>query len=43
VKLLLDKGANIEAKNNIGQTAMMKATDAGNTETANLLRERGAH
>jgi ankyrin repeat protein len=43
VLLLLDKGANIEAKDNDGSTALKWATDAGNTETANLLRLKGAH
>jgi ankyrin repeat protein len=43
VKLLLDKGANIDSKDNDGSTALKWAMMAGNTETVNLLRAKGAH
>jgi ankyrin repeat protein len=43
VKLLLEKGANIEAKDNKGETALTMAVSKDKTETAKLLREKGAH
>jgi serine/threonine-protein phosphatase 6 regulatory ankyrin repeat subunit B len=43
VRLLLEKGANIDSKGNDGSTALKWATDAGHTEVVKLLQERGAH
>jgi ankyrin repeat protein len=40
--LLLDRGANIEAKSNDGTTALKLAVGNGKTDAAALLRERGA-
>ncbi len=41
VRLMLDKGARITGKNNLGKLALMVAVHNGHTETAKLLRERG--
>ena len=43
VKLLLDRGADIETKDNNGQTALMLATQSGNTEIVELLLDRDAN
>lgn len=43
VKLLLDKGANIEVKNSDGNTALLLAAWEGHTETAKLLIDRQAN
>jgi ankyrin repeat protein len=42
VALLLEAGANVEAKNPEGQTALMAAARAGGLEAARLLLEAGA-
>lgn len=42
VKLLLDKGANLNAKDSFGVTALFDAASSGNTEGARLLIEKGA-
>ena len=41
-QLLLDKGANINHKNNFGHTALQIAVEHGNEALCNLLIERGA-
>jgi ankyrin repeat protein len=43
VKLLLDKGANINAKDAGGHTTLWWAIHNGDTEVARLLQARGAH
>jgi ankyrin repeat protein len=43
VKLLLNAGADVDAKDNRGTTALMKATREGHKETAKLLLDRGAN
>jgi len=43
VKLLLEKGANIEAKDNDGDTALINAAIKGETEMVKLLLEKGAN
>ena len=42
VQQLLDKGANIEARNKDGHTALMNAANQGKTEVVKLLLEKGA-
>jgi ankyrin repeat protein len=42
VRLLLDKGAKIDAKNNYGQTALAQSAEHGNIEIVRLLLEKGA-
>ena len=42
VKLLLDNGADINAKSNDGDTAIIKASQYGHKETVSFLIERGA-
>ncbi len=42
VRLLVQEGANIEAKNASGRTAFMEAVTFGNIELANILIEYGA-
>ena len=37
-----DKGANIGAKDNLGDTPLTVTTRAGRTEVVKLLREKGA-
>jgi ankyrin repeat protein len=41
--LLLNKGARIEAKDKLGNTALILALGQCNTEIVKLLREKGAH
>jgi ankyrin repeat protein len=41
--LLLANGANINAKNNDGDTALTMATIKSATDVVNLLQEKGAH
>jgi ankyrin repeat protein len=43
VRLLLEMGANIDAMDNKGKTALFYATAYGYTAVANILREKGAH
>ena len=43
VKALLDAGANVNAKNGKGWTALRRAEKHGYSETARILREHGAH
>ena len=43
VKLLLKNGADVNAKNNDGQTALMWASDNGHIEVVRLLLENGAN
>ena len=42
MRLLLDKGADINAKDSKGETALNKAEGRAKSETAKLLRDRGA-
>ena len=42
VKLLLDRGADVNTKTNYGNTALIKAAFYGLTEAATLLLDRGA-
>jgi ankyrin repeat protein len=42
VRLLLDSGANVEARDEEGETPLIQAASFGQTETFNLLLERGA-
>lgn len=42
VKGLLDKGVNVNAKDNLGRTALTEAAYFGHTEVAKLLIDRGA-
>lgn len=41
-KLLLDRGADINAKDNKGQTALKQAKEKGHIDVVNLLRQHGA-
>jgi ankyrin repeat protein len=43
VKLLLERGADINARSNDGTTALILADGNGKTKVAALLRARGAH
>ena len=43
IQPLLDKGANIEARNNDGLTALIVAAVSGQTETVRLLLDKGAN
>ena len=43
VLFLLSKGADVNAKNKIGSTALMYAALKGNTETVKVLLEQGAN
>ena len=43
VQLLLDKGADIDARTELGQTPLMRAAARGKKETAQLLLEKGAN
>lgn len=42
VKALLDKGVNVNAKDNAGRTALTEAAYFGHTEVAKLLLDKGA-
>ena len=42
VKLLIEKGADVDAKDWKGRTALMGAALKGHTETVKLLIEKGA-
>ncbi len=42
VKALLDQGANVNARDSLGFTALMFAAKSGNTSTVKLLLENGA-
>ena len=42
VELLIEKGADVNAKNNDGKTALMIALEKGKYETAELLKRYGA-
>ncbi|MCL6590462.1 MAG: ankyrin repeat domain-containing protein [Firmicutes bacterium] len=42
VKYLIEKGANINEKNNAGQTALMYAAEDGHLEIVKFLMEKGA-
>ena len=42
VKLLLDAGTDVNAKDESGRTALMEATSRGNTDIVQLLKEYGA-
>ena len=42
VKLLIDKGAHVQAKANNGDTALSMAIRSKNTKLVTLLREKGA-
>ena len=42
VKLLLQRGAQVDLQDNVGLTALMWASEAGNVETVQLLLEHGA-
>jgi ankyrin repeat protein len=41
VRLLLEHGADVEAKNNVDKTALQIAADEGHDEVVELLREHG--
>ena len=43
VKILLDAGADINALDRYGQTALMRAAHQGHTEVVRLLAQRGAN
>jgi ankyrin repeat protein len=43
VQLLLEKGADVNAKDDDGRTALMLAAEKGHTEIVQLLLERGAN
>ena len=43
VELLVEKGANIDAKDNAGDSALTLATASRRTEVVKLLQEKGAH
>ena len=42
VKVLLERGAQVDLQNNVGLTALMMASDSGCTEIVKVLLERGA-
>lgn len=42
VQVLLAKGAEVNAKNNYGDTALMKAKKMGHKEIVRILKEAGA-
>ena len=42
VSLLLEHGANVEAKDDVGRTAFQVASAKGHEEVAKLLSEHGA-
>ena len=42
MSLLLTKGANVDAANSVGQTALMRAALAGDVETCTLLLDASA-
>ena len=41
-KLLLDKGADVNAKSKDGDTALMAASEKGHTKIVELLKARGS-
>lgn len=41
VKALLDKGAEVNARNNLGETALMVASEKGYTKIVQLLKKAG--
>ena len=41
VKLLLERGAQVDLQNNYGQSSLIFASDNGQTEVVKLLIERG--
>jgi ankyrin repeat protein len=43
VNMILDKGANVNAKNRFGQTALMSAAEAGHLEVVKVLLAKGAN
>ena len=43
VRALLDKGAEVDGRDNAGRTALMEAAFGGYTDTARLLLEKGAN
>ena len=42
VHLLLERGADVEVKNDKGKTTLQDAADRGHDEVVELLRENGA-
>jgi serine/threonine-protein phosphatase 6 regulatory ankyrin repeat subunit B len=42
VELLLSKGADLNLKGDLGDTALSRATDSGHTETIQILKQAGA-
>ena len=43
VRLLLEKGADVEAKNQRGRTALIEATSNGHEAVVQLLLEKGSN
>ena len=43
MQLLLDKGTNIEATDNLGKTALIEAAVGGKEEPVLLLQDKGAN
>jgi len=43
VRKLIKAGANVNAKDNVGQTALACAIASGHTEVADLLKSGGTH
>jgi ankyrin repeat protein len=42
VELLIEKGADVNAKDNLGKTALMLASENGHKEIVGLLKSYGA-